>query len=228
MKRILTELLYLFFPNTCVNCKSPLIIGEEQLCIACLNQLSYTRFNVNQNPAELLFAGRNEISAAYAFLHYEKGGITQKLIFSLKYHNNKKLGFLLGRMAALQLIRQVDFEQPDVIIPVPLHKKRLKKRGYNQSEWIAKGFNSVCRKSIDTTSLIRLKKTETQTKKSVYDRITGIETAFQLTSGENLEGKHVLLIDDVMTSGATLNACVKELSRCEKIKISIFCLAVAQ
>lgn len=228
MKQIFTELLSLFFPNTCVNCKSPLITGEEKICIACLNQLPYTRFNVINNPTDLIFAGRNEIASANAFLYYEKGGITQKLIFSLKYHNNKKLGFILGRMAALQLARTINFEQPDILIPVPLHKKRLRERGYNQSEWIAKGFNSVCQKQINTTSLVRVKKTETQTKKSVYDRITGVETAFQLINSKDLEEKHVLLIDDVMTSGATLNACIKELLRCKKIRISIFCLAVAQ
>lgn len=228
MKRILTELLSLFFPDTCINCKTPLLSGEEKICITCLNQLPYTRFNREQNPTDPIFAGRGEINAANAFLYYGKGGITQKLIFSVKYHNNKKLGFILGRMAALQLTRNSDFEEPDVLIPVPLHKTRLRKRGYNQSEWIAKGFNSVCQKQIDTTSLIRIKQTETQTKKNLYDRLTGIETAFQLINNTNLENRHVLLIDDVMTSGATLNACIKELLRCRNIKISIFCLAVAQ
>lgn len=228
MRRILNELLSLFFPDTCINCKTPLITGEEKICITCLNHLPYTRFNTKQNPTDQIFAGRSEINSANAFLYYEKGGITQKLIFSLKYHNNRKLGFILGRMAALQLIRNNDFEQPDILIPVPLHKKRLRERGYNQSEWIAKGFNSVCQKQIDTTSLLRIKKTKTQTKKSVYDRITSIETAFQLANDKTLEGKHILLIDDVMTSGATLNACINELLRCKKIKISLFCLAVAQ
>jgi len=228
MKRILNDLLSLFFPDTCVNCKTPLIAGEEKICIACLNKLPYTRFNAKLNPTNRIFAGRSEISSANAFLYYGKGGITQKLIFSLKYYNNRKLGFILGRMAALQLIRNIDFKQPDIFIPVPLHKKRLKQRGYNQAEWIAKGFNSICPKPIDTTSLIRIKKTDTQTKKNVYDRITGIETAFYLINKTNLEGKHVLLIDDVMTSGATLNACIHELLRCKRIKISVFCLAVAQ
>lgn len=228
MKRILNDLLSLFFPDTCVNCKTPLVAGEEKICITCLSRLPYTRFNADCNPTDLIFAGRSEIKAANAFLYYGKGGIVQKLIFALKYHNNKKLGFVLGRMAAQQLVRSVDFEEPDVLIPVPLHKKRLRERGYNQSEWIAKGFNSICPKPIDTTSLIRIKKTTTQTKKNVYDRLTGIETAFHLTNETALSGKHVLLIDDVMTSGATFNACIKELLRCQDIKISIFCLAVAQ
>lgn len=228
MKRIWNDLLSLFFPDTCVNCKTPLVSGEEKICITCLNRLPYTRFNVYQNPTDLIFGGRREIYSANAFLYYGKGGITQKLIFSLKYHNNKRLGFILGRMAAQQLLRNPAYEKPDVLLPVPLHKKRLRERGYNQSEWIAKGFNAVFGKPIDTTSLIRIKKTTTQTKKNVYDRITGIDAAFQLTNETALAGKHVLLIDDVMTSGATFNACIKELLRSQDIKISVFCLAVAQ
>lgn len=228
MKRILHDLFSLFFPNTCVGCKRPLIRGEEKICVACLSRLPYMRFGSSGNPVAQLFAGSNEIGFTHAFLRYEKGGITQRLVFSLKYYGNKQLGFILGRMAALEVMQSKEFNVPDLIIPVPLHPARLRQRGYNQSEWIARGFNSVCGTRIDTTSLRRVKKTDTQTRKNVYNRIAGIETAFQLTSDQHIEGKHVLLVDDVITTGATINACIAELLRCKKVKISIFSLAVAQ
>lgn len=227
MKRILNEFVSLFFPDLCVVCRKPLVGGEEEICLTCLNRLPYIRNNTMQNPAEQLFAGSN-LHSANTFLNYEKGGITQRLIYSLKYHNNKKLGYTLGKMSARQLLRQESFEQPDLLIPVPLHKKRLRQRGYNQSEWIAKGMNDVFQKTIDTTTLVRTRKTETQTRKTLYERLTSIETAFQLTQEDHLVGKHILLVDDVMTTGATLNACINQLTRCKGIKISVFTLAVAQ
>lgn len=206
----------------------PLIQGEEKICMSCLSKLPYTRFSSTQNPVAKLFAGRKEIGFAHAFLRYEKGGLTQQLVFSLKYYGNKELGFVLGRMAALQLSRKEDFELPDLLIPVPLHPKRLRQRGYNQSEWIARGFNSVCKKTIDTSSLQRFKKTDTQTRKNVFNRMIGTEMAFRLADHSNLDGKHVLLIDDVITTGATISACIDQLLQCKKIKVSIFSLAVAQ
>lgn len=228
MKRILTDFLSLFFPYICTVCKTPLISGEERICLSCLHKLPYTRFDADNNPLKRLFAGQTELISAHAFLYYTKGGGAQKLIFALKYYNNKELGLILGRMAALNLARLPEYETPDILIPVPLHKKRLKKRGYNQSEWIAKGFEAVWKKPVDTTSLRRIKYTETQTKKKIYDRIVSLESTFQLTNRAAFEGKHVLLIDDVITSGATINACIKELQLCKEIKISIFCLSVAQ
>ena len=228
MTWILTDFLSLFFPNICTICKTPLISGEERICLSCLNKLPYTRFSADNNPLTSLFAGRTEINNSHAFLYYAKGGLAQKLVFSLKYYNNKELGLILGRMAALSLSRLPDYELPDILLPVPLHKKRLRDRGYNQSEWIAKGFSSVWERPIDTTSLVRIKKTETQTRKSLYERIMGMETTFRLTNQTVLEGKHILLIDDVITSGATINACIKELQLCKEVRFSVFCLSVAQ
>lgn len=228
MTHIWSDFVSLFFPNSCIVCKTPLITGEDFLCLSCLNRLPYTRSEKGTNPAAKIFARRPEIKSAHAFLHFKKGNATQKLIFSLKYYNNKRLGFALGRMAALAISRSPEYELPDVLIPVPLHKTQLKKRGYNQSEWIAKGFNSVINRSIDTVSLAREKKTNTQTRKNLYERMTGMETSFSLTNPNAFEGKHVLLIDDVITSGATLNACIEELCLCSKIEISVFTLSIAQ
>jgi len=228
MKAILNNFLSLLFPNTCIVCKSLLIAGEDKLCLSCLSKLPCITPYDENNPAKVLFAGRPEIEAAHAFLHYGKGSIVQKLIFSLKYYDNKELGLILGRMAAHSIARQTGFMLPDILVPVPLHKRRLRQRGYNQAEWIARGFSSVWDRPLDTIHLVREKHTDTQTRKSVFDRITTLETSFSLTNCHIFEGKHILLIDDVVTSGATVDACIKELTQCNNIKISIFCLSIAQ
>ncbi|MDD2436191.1 MAG: phosphoribosyltransferase family protein [Massilibacteroides sp.] len=226
MNTIWNDLISLFFPNVCVICKTPLVRGEEKICITCLHKLPYLSLEKGENPAERLFAGRS-IEAACSFLRYEKGNITQRLIFNLKYYGDKKLGERLGRMAGLAMCRSEEFTPPDLLIPVPLHKSRLRKRGYNQSEWIARGLCSVWKLPIDTEHLTRIRKTNTQTRKNVYERKKSMETVFRVSNPEDLAGKHVLLIDDVMTSGATLEACIHELSCCKEIKISLFTLSIA-
>lgn len=227
MKSIWTDLLSLLFPECCTICLTPLITGEEKICLSCLSKLSYTRFGITPNPTSKLFAGRPEIGWSSAFLLYAKGGITQKLIYQLKYYGDKELGHTLGRLAAMSISQSYGFVLPDVLIPVPLHKRRLRKRGYNQSEWIARGLNSVWGVPIDTQHLIRSRKTKTQTQKNLYNRMINMETSFQTINIGELEGKHVLIIDDVLTTGATLNACINELSTCNNIKISVFSLSIA-
>jgi ComF family protein len=227
MNTIWNDLIALLFPNVCVICKTPLVKGEEKICLSCLHKMPRLPLEAGENPAERLFSGNSRIESAKAFLSYEKGNITQNLIFNLKYYGNKELGEVLGRMAALSLSNIENYPIPDVLIPVPLHKKRLRKRGYNQSEWIARGLQSVWGTPIDTGHLIRLRKTNTQTRKNVYERKISLETVFGIYNPEELYGKRVLLIDDVMTSGATMEACIRELLCCEEVKISLFSLSIA-
>jgi Predicted amidophosphoribosyltransferases len=228
MKTVFSDLLSLFFPNICTLCKKTLVKGEEHLCVSCLNKLSRTYVSRYGNPTTNLF--KNNIDAVFssAFLYYEKGGNTQKLIYSLKYHGNKKLGYTLGRQAAIELQSNPDFVLPDLLIPVPLHLKRQRKRGYNQSEWIAKGINSILGGVIDTSHLKRKKHTDTQTKRGVFERNMNMENSFFLEKGEELSGKHILLIDDVFTSGATVGACARLLLEQEGVKVSLFALSIAK
>jgi len=228
-KTVLNDLLSLFFPNLCVLCKNPLVAGEEQVCLGCLCDLPYIHSFLTGNPMEALFMGRLAFSSASAFLYFEKGNYTQQLIHSLKYYNNKKLGFILGQLAATRMQRSDSYVMPDVLIPVPLHPGKQRKRGYNQSEWIAKGMSSVWGIPINTAILRRQKKTETQTRRTIYDRKLNMESTFLLTDGcSGLEGKHVLLIDDVVTSGATMEACANELLKQEGVKISLFALSATK
>lgn len=227
MKTYLNDLLSLLFPNSCVVCGTLLITGEEKICLFCLVKLSYTRFGFDSNPTSRLFDGRPELVWSNAFLRYEKGSITQKLIYRMKYYGDKELGEVLARIAGTAISRLPGFVLPDILIPVPLHKKRRKERGYNQSEWIARGLNSTWGVPIDTHHLQRNRHTKTQTKKNLYERMVNMETIFQVTGHEDLAGKHLLLIDDVLTTGATLNACIEELVRCNDVKISVFTLSAA-
>lgn len=162
-------------------------------------------------------------------MYFDKGGKVQQLIHSIKYYGNKELGYLLGRKAALELLcNKNPLSEADILIPVPLHPSKKRERGYNQSEWIAKGIASVFEKPIDTISVRRQKATESQTTHSVhYDRWLNVKDIFEITNKADLTGKHVLLIDDVITSGSTVGACIDVLSTIPGLRISLFVLTFA-
>ena len=170
-RMILNDLLNLFYPRLCLLCQRSLMEGEEHICLHCSNHLPYTHFtDMETNPVCLLLQGKTSFVAATALLHFTKGGSGQKLIHSLKYHGNKKLGYELGRMAATTYRETGLFDTVDLLLPVPLHPKRMRQRGYNQSEWIAYGIRSVTGIAVDTSPLSRIKKTESQTRKQIFER----------------------------------------------------------
>lgn len=228
MKNIWNDFANLFYPHLCILCKSPLIGNEQQICLNCLYNLPKTNYHTNKgNPARALFAGFSQVEEVTAFLFFEKDGITQKLIHSFKYYDNQALAEYLGRIAAIELKKYGFFASIETIIPIPLHYKKEKKRGYNQSEGIANGIASVYGCEIDKTSLNRITETMSQTRKSAYERHINVENIFKVTNPEKLSGKHVLLVDDVITTGATTSACIEILSEVPEIKISIFSMSVA-
>lgn len=225
---LIKDFFNLFFPNLCLVCGENLMKQEHHICMSCLHRIPKTNYHlVNNNPIEKRFWGKVDIVRGTSFFFFQKGSPFQKLLHALKYKGNKEIGEVLGKYAAADLSESTDFESVDVIIPVPLHKKKFAKRGYNQSEWIGKGLSLVLDKPQDTKTLIRIKENTTQTKKSVYERFENTEGIFDVTDKESLEGKHILLIDDVLTTGSTLEACIRALSKIKNVKISIFTLAVA-
>lgn len=158
-RMILNDLLNLFYPRLCLLCQRSLMEGEEHICLHCSNHLPYTHFtDMETNPVCLLLQGKTSFVAATALLHFTKGGSGQKLIHSLKYHGNKKLGYELGHMAATTYRETGLFDTVDLLLPVPLHPKRMRQRGYNQSEWIAYGIRSATGIAVDISSLSRIKK----------------------------------------------------------------------
>lgn len=228
MKSLFTDLLNLVYPNLCLICGESLVRGEEMICLTCLHNIPKTNYHLEvDNTVEKRFWGKVPIHRATSFFFFYKGSPFQKLLHELKYRGNKEIGFVAGKYAAIDLLESEDFRNIDVIIPVPLHPKKFHKRGYNQSEWIAKGLAKILEKPVDTTHLIRIKENTTQTKKSVFERYTNTANIFSLTDLTVFRHKHVLLIDDVLTTGSTLEACMQTLLETDYIKISVFTLAIA-
>lgn len=228
MKNTINDLLNLLYPNLCLICGENLLKNEQHICLNCLHNLPKTNYHLlADNPIEKRFWGKVPIYRGTAFFTFQKGSPFQTLLHSLKYKGNKEVGRTLGKYAAADLLTSPDYETIDILIPVPLHPKKLALRGYNQSEWICNGLSEVLNRPIDTESLIRIRENTTQTKKSVYERYTNTEGVFGTGTHEALVGKHILLVDDVLTTGSTLEACISTLTKIPNVKISVFTLAVA-
>ena len=222
------DFINLLFPDLCVLCDRALQKNEHQLCLSCLHDIPKTNYHlIADNPVEKRFWGKVPIFRATSYFFFQKGSSFQKLLHILKYKGNKEIGELLGKYAAIDLLDSPDFTSIDFIIPVPLHPKKYKLRGYNQSEWISKGISEILNKPLDTTTLLRVRENPTQTKKTVFERFENTEGIFELSNTTLLAGKHVLLVDDVLTTGSTLEACARALLETPGIKISIFTLAIA-
>lgn len=225
---LITDFLNLLYPDLCVVCGENLLKNEHHFCLTCLHNIPKTDFHlIADNTIEKRFWGKVPVERCTAFFFFQKGSPFQKLLHHLKYRNNKEIGLVLGKYAAVDLLNSTDFASVDVIVPVPLHPKKFRKRGYNQSEWIGKGLSEILEKPQDTKSLVRVRENTTQTRKSVFERYENTEGIFELTDTEALTGKHVLLVDDVLTTGSTLEACIQTLLKTEGIKVSVFTLAVA-
>lgn len=224
-----TDFLNLFFPNLCQACGKPLVTHESILCISCLFKLPRTNFYMHENnPISRIFWGRADIHAATSFLFFNKGGHVQNLIHQFKYDGKINTGKYMGELLGSELMKSTLFNNIDIIIPVPLHKKKLYKRGFNQSEIIANGISNMMSIPVVTNLLHRLEHTDTQTKKARYTRWENVKGKFGVTNYDGLAGKHLLLIDDVLTTGATLESCAQALLTVPQSTVSIATLAYAQ
>lgn len=228
MGSLFTNLLNLFYPNLCLICGKSLIRGEEMICLSCLHNIPKTNYHLEiDNKVEKRFWGKVPIHRGTSFFFFYKGSPFQKLLHELKYRGNKEIGYFAGKYAAIDLMESEDFLTVDVIVPVPLHPKKLHQRGYNQSEWIAKGIAEILDKPVDVQHLIRIKASSSQTKKSVFERYKNTADVFSLTDLTVFQHQHILLVDDVLTTGSTLEACMHVLLKTESVKISVFTLAIA-
>ena len=190
-------------------------------------ELPVTNFHrEHDNPVAQVFWGRATVEHATAGYFFRKGNRVQKLVHSVKYRGQKEMGTVLGREMGKHLCNSY-FDNVDLITPVPLHPQKLRKRGYNQSEWIARGIAETMNKPVDTQSLARRFFTETQTRKKRFDRWENVETVFGLVRPEAFFGRHILLIDDVITTGATLEACIHAVLSATDAKVSVATLAFA-
>lgn len=226
---IFTHLLRLIYPKLCVVCGTNLMRGENEICIGCIVKMPRTNMHLQKdNAVEKRFWGKVNVQRASSFFYFEKGSNYQRILHSLKYKNNKEIGYIMGTYAASELLSNDYFSDVDIILPVPLHPNKLQKRGYNQSECICQGLSEILRIPYSTEYLIRTQENTTQTKKSVFDRHTNTKGIFSVIKPEELEGKHLLIVDDVLTTGATIEGCISELEKIRDISVSVFTLAVAR
>lgn len=222
------SIIGLIYPSVCAACGTPLFKWEKLVCTRCRSLLPKTGYELNEdNPLARLFYGRVRLKAVTACFFFSKEGKVQRLIHELKYKGNADAGVFLGQELGKTIKEAPLFEGLDYLIPVPLHPKREKERGYNQSMMIAQGINEVTGIPIGDQYLVRSVNTATQTHKSKEERWQNVKDIFEIRHAEQLEGKSVLLIDDVLTTGATLEACALKLSTVKGITISCATAACA-
>lgn len=217
-------------PRMCVVCGSRLAVTEETLCSKCYLHLPRTDFrnNLYENVMAKLFWGRIAIEKADALFFYEPHAETAHILYELKYKNHPEIGVVMGRMMAKELMRSGLYEGIDAIVPVPLAKKRERERGYNQSLELAKGVSEVTGLPIADKVVVRTKFVGSQTQRGRWERNENVENVFELVDGDSINGKHLLLIDDVVTTGATIIACAQELQKASNVRISVLALGFAK
>ena len=226
--KLINDLRVIFFPDSCCCCGSALLSSENQICTECGLGLPFTDFSsIKDNPVEKIFWGRVQIESATAMLTFSKKGSVQRILHSIKYKDNKELGVYMGRQLGTALAESHRFDDVDYLVPVPLHPKKYKTRGYNQSEEIARGIAQKFDRPVVTDVLIRTEFTQTQTKKSRFSRWENVSEKFALAETETFTGKHILLVDDVITTGATLESCARAILQAQDAKVSVAGLAFA-
>jgi len=203
--------------------------GESMICSFCMLDLPRSNYHRNsENPLYKRLMGRFPLERAFSFLLFRKKGKVQQLLHALKYHNKPELGQILGRVYGHDLVKDGIQNPVDLIIPVPLHPSRKKKRGYNQSEEFAKGLSEALKIELNTSVVYRAIQTETQTRKTKLKRWQNVREVFAVSNNALVEGKHVLLVDDVITTGATIEACAQKLIQSKCKAISVASIAYAQ
>jgi ComF family protein len=226
--KFLNHLINLFYPRVCAACGNLLMSKEETVCLSCRYLLPKTLYEKNaDNPLAQMFYGQINFHAVTAEFFFSKTGKVQHLLHQLKYEGNQDAGFFLGQQLGESIKEAELFQEIDYIIPIPLHPKKEHIRGYNQSHVIAQGVEDVTEIPIMKDCLYRKVFTSTQTKKSREERWDNVKDIFDIKNGERLKGQHILLIDDVLTTGATLMAAGKTLSQIPDIKISVATAACA-
>ncbi|PCJ89678.1 MAG: amidophosphoribosyltransferase [Flavobacteriales bacterium] len=226
---MLEDFIALIYPHLCFSCGKTLYRSEKSICTYCRYHLPRTNFHKERNnPISRIFWGRVNVEAATSYYFYNKGSKVQRLIHQLKYKGVKEIGIVIGKMFGSELKESKDYEGVEYIIPVPLHPKKLRKRGYNQSELIANGISEIMEKETKTDVLYRATANSTQTKKSHFERWRNVESVFKVKNTEKLEGKNLLLVDDVVTTGSTLEASANALLTIPSSKVSIATLAYTQ
>ena len=224
-----SAIFQVLFPTTCAACGEVLVNGERQICVDCLSSLNETRNSaMAENPTERMLMGRVPMQAAMSLFRFRQGGTVQKVVHAMKFHSNSELCLMMGRQLGLELLHSARFDSVDVLVPVPLHWWRRLHRGYNQSELLCRGIAEVMPRPVIANAVIRHRYTHQQSRQHVTQRANNVEGAFRMRRPELLEGRHVLLVDDVLTTGATIAACVDALRTVPGLSLSVATLSIAR
>ncbi|MCV2486837.1 phosphoribosyltransferase family protein [Flavobacterium sp. SH_e] len=225
---MINYLINLFFPKVCDGCHSILLQNENVFCTICRHEMPLTQYHLNpKNEAVKKFYGKVDVQFASAFLYFNKKGMVQELIHNLKYKGHEEIGSVLGQWYVEDL-KELQLEVPfDAVIPVPLHKRKFKERGYNQVTTFGKAIATGFEIPFDENLLIRKVYSKTQSKKNLLGRSENIENIFDVKFTETNHNKHFLIVDDVLTTGATIEACSRALLKIPGVKISVICMAMA-
>ena len=224
--KFLKDFFTLFYPEMCGICDQQLVENEKTICTLCRHDLPLTNFtSFQENSVTQTFFGRVDIEKGYSLLHFRKKGITQKIIHELKYRGNEEIGAFFGDWLGEIIRENGEFKDVDYIIPVPLHLKKMKQRGYNQVTKFGKKVSGHLQIPYLENELVRVSATKTQTFKARFERFSNVDTRFLLKDIVCFKNKHVLIIDDVITTGATLEACAKEFQKSNNCRISILTMA---
>ncbi len=220
-------IINLILPRKCIVCSTLLSDKEKYICDECLVELPLTYFwDWRNNPAEVKLWGRTYIEKVYSLFFYSHENNYHNILFKIKYHHKKKLGIYIGELLGEKIKDKTT--DIDFIVPVPIHKRKKRKRGYNQSEIIARGVSNIIHKPVKTTILHKVKYTKSQTKVSMEGKWQNVSNTFSVNNKNISPGHHILLVDDVLTSGATIEACYNELSTIEGIKVSVATIAYVE
>ena len=222
LTRWIDPVFWLYFPKNCPACGRPLRLFGANICGRCSQNLPETHFfEAPNNPIEKIFYGRLPIQTGAAAWYFHKNSALQALLFQLKYKSNKEVGLFIGKQMGALLAASERFASIDALVPVPLHPQALSKRGFNQAALICEGIGQVWHKPVLTGAIARTKHTSTQTKQTRAERWDNMENAFTIKDPTSIKGKHLLIIDDVITTGATIEACGKTLLSIAGVKVSV-------
>src|SRR5690606_12337027 len=228
ISRYLNDLAALFFVTTCAGCDTPLVDGEESICTACWYHLPQTRAHEDRKNSSIRqLWGKVRIEAAASYWYFREDSRVKRIIHQLKYRNRPEIGTAIGLRYGSALTATAPFNRADIIVPVPLHPKKLRARGYNQSTSFAYGLSQTMQLPVAEHSIIRVRSTESQTHKDRYERYENMLETFEANDTGAIAGRHVLLVDDVLTTGATLEACASTLLENGAAKVSAVTIAKA-